>query len=191
MKILIINSSPRRGGNIDTMLSVMKDEALLRGDDVEYVRADKLNVAPCRGCMMCRAKGDCILPKDDAQRVLELMRWCEVVVVGAPCYWGNMPGMLKLLFDRMVYGMMDENRWGIPIPLHRGKRAIVVSTSTTLWPFNLWFRQTRGVVCALREIFHYSGFRLVKTVQVGGTKNKHKIVSERTLRKCRRAVANL
>lgn len=191
MKILIINSSPRRGGNIDTMLSVMKDEALLRGDEVEYVRVDELRVAPCRGCMVCRAKGECILPKDDAQRVLELMRWCEVVVVGAPCYWGNMPGMLKLVFDRMVYGMMGENRWGIPIPLHRGKRAIVVSTSTTLWPFNLWFRQTRGVVCALREIFHYSGFCLVKTVQVGGTKGKHKAVTERTLRKCRRVVAKL
>lgn len=191
MKILFINSSPRHGGNIDRMLSAMIDEARGQGYEVEEVRVDTLQVKPCRGCMACRKSGTCVLSSDDAQRVLDLFRWCEVVVVGAPCYWGNMPGMLKVLFDRMVYGMMDENRWGIPIPLHRGKRAIVVSTSTTMWPFNLWFRQTRGVVCALREIFHYSGFRLVRSIQVGGTKGKAGGVSERVLRKCRKAIRHL
>lgn len=191
MKILIINSSPRRGGNIDTMLSAMKEEAIKQEYKVEEIRVDALRVEPCCGCMVCRTKGECSLPVDDAQRVLELLRWCDVVVVGAPCYWGNMPGMLKVLFDRMVYGMMSENRWGIPQPLHKGKRAIVVTTSTTSWPFNLLFRQTRGVVCALREIFHYSGFRIVKTVQVGGTKRKRKVVTERVLKKCRRAVSAL
>lgn len=27
--------------------------------------------------------------------------------MGAPCYWGNIPGQMKLLFDRIVYGMMQ------------------------------------------------------------------------------------
>lgn len=36
-----------------------------------------------------------------------------------------MPGEVKVLFDRMVYGMMGENSWGMPLPLHKGKKAIV------------------------------------------------------------------
>ena len=186
----MINASPRRGGNIDTMLTAMKEEAESLNHQVNVVRTDRLHVAACRGCMACRTRKACVLEEDDAQRVLALLEWCDAVVVGAPCYWGNMPGALKLLFDRMVYGMMDEDRWGIPIPLHKGKRAIVVATSTTRWPFNLWFRQTRGVVNALHEIFRYSGFRLVKSIQLGGTKGQMAL-GQRKLDACRRAVHKL
>ena len=101
-----------------------------------------------------------------------------------------MPGALKMLFDRIVYGMMGENKWGIPLPLHKGKRAVVVSTSTTRWPFNLWFNQTRGVVRALHEILKYSGFRLVAIVQKGNTKASHRL-TDRERKACRRAAVKL
>ena len=190
MKILIINASPRRGGNIHQMLTAMEEEALALHHEVRMLRTDEMKVAPCKGCMACRKKLECVLPEDDAQHTLQQICWCDVLIVGAPCYWGNIPGQLKLLFDRIVYGMMGENRWGIPLPLHKGKRAIVVTTSTTRWPFNIWFHQTRGVVRALREIFHYSGFRLIKSIQLGGTKGRQAL-NERTLAACRRAIRRL
>lgn len=187
MKVLFINASPRHGGHIDTMLGIMKDEAEARGAETVTVRTDALQVAPCRGCMACRSRLACTLPADDAQRVLGLIRECQVLVIGAPCYWGNMPGQLKVLFDRIVYGMMGENKWGIPLPLHKGKRAVVVSTCTTMWPFNLWFNQTRGVVKALHEILRYSGFKLVKSVQKGGTKTC-RTLSDSERKACRKAI---
>lgn len=187
MNVLIINASPRKNGNIDRMLKAMQDEAERLGHEVSNVRVDQLHVAPCRGCMACRSKLRCVLPEDDAQRVLEQIRWCEVLVIGAPCYWGNIPGSLKLLFDRIVYGMMGENRLGIPVPLHKGKKAVVVTTCTTIWPFNIIANQTRGVKRALKEILRYSGFRLVKTIQKGGTKNG-KPVGDRELQRCKKAM---
>ena len=32
----------------------------------------------------------------------------QLFMMGAPCYWGNIPGQMKLLFDRIVYGMMRD-----------------------------------------------------------------------------------
>ena len=170
MRILILNASPRKTGNISSMVSTMADEARQNGAEIDIINVNSLNVRPCIACMKCRTEHKCVMPEDDAQRVLSMIRAADAMVIAAPCYWGNMPGTLKVLFDRIVYGMMDENRYGIPIPLHKGKRVVLASTSTTLWPFNIIMHQTRGVIRALREICHYSGFKVVATIEKGGTK---------------------
>lgn len=171
------------------MLAALEEEAEARGIETISVSVAELHVMPCRGCMSCRGMGKCVLPEDDAQRVLRLIRECDVLAVGAPCYLGNMPGQLKVLFDRMVYGMMGESSRGIPEPLHRGKKSIVVSTCTTPFPFNILFNQSRGTVRALKEILKWSGFRTVAVVQQGGTKNHP--ADEKKIKACRKAVRKL
>ena len=64
------------------------------------------------------------MPDDDAKQVLHLVQDCDALIVGSPCYWGNMTGQLKMLFDRWVYGMMDHSESGYPIPLLKGKKAV-------------------------------------------------------------------
>lgn len=190
MNILVINGSPRRGGNVATMLDAMRCEAAGRGHSVTVVDIAGLHIAPCTGCMACRTRGDCVLPADDAHRVAGLLRSADAVIVGAPCYWGNMPGQLKVLFDRIVYAMMGEGKRGLPRPLHKGKRAIIVTACTTPWPFNRLFGQSAGTVRAIREILSYSGFGVVGTVQCAGTKGAP-LVSGRRLRRCTRLVGRL
>ena len=189
MKMLFLNVSPRRDGGVARMLEAMADEARARGAEVVCERVSSLSVRACTGCMVCRGEGRCVLPPDDAQRVLELLRWCDVLVVGTPCYWGNIPGTLKVLFDRMVYGMMGESRRGMPRPLLEGRRAWLVVTCTTPWPFNVWFRQSRGTVRALREVLRWSGFRVAGCIERGGTRQHP--VDGRDLERCRRAVRRL
>lgn len=190
MKILIINSSPRRQGNISKMLDLMKQEAESLEVETNYIRASELKVHPCIGCMKCRETLKCCLPEDDAQQVLHFIEEADALIIGAPCYWGNMPGTLKVLFDRMVYGMMGENSMGIPLPLHKGKKAIIVSTSTTPYPFNILYNQTRGVVKALKEILKWSGFKVVKAIERGGTR-KHPGLSEKEMIRCKKIVYKL
>ena len=101
MNILIINGSPRIHGNISAMLDAIREEAEQRGAEVTTVLASRLQVKPCTGCMTCRETHHCVLPEDDAQCVLAVIKSCDVLVVGAPCYWGNMPGQLKIIFDRI------------------------------------------------------------------------------------------
>lgn len=190
MKLLILNASPRRSGNIALMATTLKQEAECLGAEVEEIWVQGLTVRPCMGCMACRSKHACVLPEDDAQRVLEKIKAADALVVAAPCYWGNIPGTLKLLFDRLVYGLMDENSFGLPLPLHKGKRCVLLSTSTTPWPFNILLHQSHGAIRAMKEVCKYSGFKIVATIEKGGTKGQ-KALPERILRRCRNAAGRL
>ncbi|MDO4497453.1 MAG: flavodoxin family protein [Bacteroidales bacterium] len=190
MNILILNASPRPKGNISLMLDVIKEEAERQGAVVNMERVQKLSVRPCIACMRCRSSQKCALPEDDAQRILKFIEGCDVLIIGSPCYWGNVPGTLKLLFDRMVYGMMGEQPSGLPIPLHRGKKAVIVTTCSTPWPFNILANQTAGVVKALKEILGWSGFRIVAKLQKGGTL-KHPEFTDKDRQKCIKIVKKL
>ena len=213
MNILIINGSPRKKGLISQMLGIMQEEARQRGDKVQMVYTNDLSIKPCIGCMVCRTKGACVLGKDDSQRVLKMMQEADAIIMGAPCYWGNIPGQMKLLFDRIVYGMMRDtprltssssvttrpssSKLGwcsllrqFPEPLMKGKKCILLSTCTTPWPWNIWFKQSRGAIRAMREICRYSGFKIVATIERGGTA-MHPQLSEKDKQKCVKAIRKL
>lgn len=100
-----------------------------------------------------------------------------------------MPATLKLLFDRTVYGLMDENSLAMPVPLHKGKKALIVCVSSTPWPFNILMNQRRGAVRAIREVLGTAGFK-VSSIQRGGTK-KHPELTGHDIRRCRKAVHGL
>lgn len=186
MNVLMINASPRKRGNISLMMEAVRMEAEALGADVSLIQVSELQVKPCTGCMSCRTKQECVLPTDDAQRVLQLIRACDILVIGAPCYWGNMPGTLKLLFDRMVYGLMGESSKGFPLPLQKGKKAVLLTTCTTPYPFNILFNQSSGTVKALKEIMKWSGFKVTASIEKGGTRKSP--AGERELRQCRKAI---
>lgn len=132
MKVLMLNASPWRNGNISVMLDAMRVELEYRGMVVEMEYVNELSMHPCVGCMRCRIEHECCLAEDDAHRIARKLYEYDLFIIGAPCYWGNMPGTLKLLFDRMVYVMIDTESPGLlPRPLLKGKKAIIVSASTT------------------------------------------------------------
>ena len=189
MKLLIINGSPRKKGLISQMLRIFHEQAIATGIEVTEVYANDLQIKPCMGCMACRSKRHCVLPEDDAQRVLTLIEQADAIVIGAPCYWGNIPGQLKLLFDRIVYGMMrDTPRF--PEPLMKGKRLVCISTSTTPFPFNILMNQSHGAIRALREIGRFSGWKIVDTIERGGTATRPQL-SPRDISKCHKAFRKL
>lgn len=171
MKVLMLNASPWANGNISMMMSAMGEEMLSRGWEVDSLWVAEMSFRPCMGCMKCRRDGDCCLGEDDAHRLARRLGDYDLIVVGAPCYWGNMPGTLKMLFDRMVYAMIDSEAGGLlPKPRLKGRRAIIITASTTPWPLNRLFGQTGGVVRGLRAIFRQCGIRIAGTYQKGNTR---------------------
>ena len=174
MNILVLNGSPRKNGNVSTALKKEAERFSKKneGCTITWEDVSSLNFDFCKGCMACRSKEKCVLKDDDAHRIAEEIKNCDMIIAGTPVYWGNMNGKLKSLFDRLVGVMMGESKSGIPKPLHKGKKAVIVTSCTTPFPFNYICGQSTGAVNALREILKTSGFKIIRKVNLSNTKNK-------------------
>ncbi len=166
--ILFLNGSPRKNGVTTSLLNIIASEARSAGGSVEWVDVSKLSVKPCVGCLKCRPDKKCILPRDDGHRMGELLESCSALVVGTPTYWGNMPGTLKILFERNVPVLeyYELYTWRIPRPRHKGKKAAIVTASLSPFPYNLLPSQGRGALRAVRTILRTAGFDIRKQINV-------------------------
>ncbi len=190
MNVLIIHASPRRKGVTSTLLSEI--EASIRSaHKIESVRIYDLEMKPCIGCMRCRPDQRCILSRDDAHVLAEKVRWSDFMIIGCPVYWGNVPGSLKLFFDRNVplfeYAEAKAIRY-VPKPQLRGKRAALVVSCIAPFPYNLLRSQSRGTIGALRTILKAAGVRIEWVINISDSYNFEK-KKERYLKKARRLAA--
>ncbi len=190
MNVLIIHASPRRKGVTSTLLSEI-EASINSAHKIETVRIYDLEMKPCIGCMKCRPDQKCILPRDDANVLAEKVRWSDFIIIGCPVYWGNMPGSLKLFFDRNVplfeYAEAKAIRY-IPKPQLRGKRAGLVVSCVAPFPYNLLRSQSRGTIGALKTILKAAGVRIDWVINVSDSYNFEK-KKERYLKKARRLAA--
>ncbi|MDE5657567.1 MAG: flavodoxin family protein, partial [Muribaculaceae bacterium] len=134
MRVLIINSSPRRDGNISGMLTHAAAVAKDAGAECDVISLYDRDIRPCRGCMACRSALACPI-HDDMASIAEAIKSADRIIIGAPCYWASMPGVLKNMFDRLVYIFIADGKHGLPRPLLKGRRALVIATATTPMPF--------------------------------------------------------
>ena len=56
-KVLIISSSPRKGGNSDILCDMFAEGAKEVGNEVEKVRIADLKIGYCTGCYACQKTG--------------------------------------------------------------------------------------------------------------------------------------
>ena len=166
--ILFLNGSPRKTGVTATLLKIIADEARSVGAEVEWVDVSKLSIRPCIGCLKCRPDKTCILPKDDGHRMGELLERCSALVVGAPTYWGSMPGQLKILFERNVPVLeyYELYTWRFPKPRHKGKPAAIVTASLSPFPFNLLPSQGTGALRSVKVPLNAAGFDIRAQINV-------------------------
>jgi len=171
MKILVLNGSPKRNGKLAGLLAAVAGGADGR-HEVEHIDVYGLSIKPCIGCMKCRPDRPCALPRDGAHIVAEKLSAADVLIVGTPTYWGNMSAPLKALFDRMVTTLeyINTDRMALPRPLLRGKRAVIVTTSSAPWPLNLLPSHARGAIRSVSVILKAAGMRIVRTMMLGNTR---------------------
>jgi NAD(P)H-dependent FMN reductase len=166
--ILVLNGSPRKTGVTSSLLRIIADEARSASAEVEWVDVNNLSIKPCIGCLKCRPDKKCILPRDDAHRIGELIERCSGLVVGTPTYWGNMTGPLKMLFDRNVPTLEHYvlYTWRFPQPKHKGKKAAIVTASLAPFPFNQLSSQSRGTLRAVKTVLNAAGFDIRERINV-------------------------
>ena len=97
----------RKMMNTDVMIKAALMECEKAGCDVQFIRADDLDIKPCTGCISCvvgmttgRGKGGCPI-KDDFHIIDEALMECDAVIVGSPTYEMSPTGRFKTVCDRI------------------------------------------------------------------------------------------
>lgn len=98
--VLILSSSPRRGGNSDRLCDAFLQGCKDAGHTVEKIFLKDKHINNCTGCGICSMYGKPCPQKDDAAEVLEKMIAADVIVMATPVYFYTMSAQMKTLIDR-------------------------------------------------------------------------------------------
>jgi multimeric flavodoxin WrbA len=126
--ILGICGSGRKEGNTGALVEEVLKGA---GGQTELVWLIDIGVGYCDGCMRCAMEGKC-WQKDGMAGLYKKMIDCEAMVIGSPCYYGDVSGLVKSMMDRSIaLGYMGVGKES-EMPGHgrkplAGKPAAVVS----------------------------------------------------------------
>ncbi|MCR5676899.1 MAG: flavodoxin family protein [Agathobacter sp.] len=102
MKVLIINGSPRIGGNtsiaVDEIAKTLREE----GIEPEVVQIGNQNIRGCIACGTCGEKGKCVF--DDAVNELApKFEEADGLIVASPVYYASANATLIACLDRLFY----------------------------------------------------------------------------------------
>ena len=86
MKVLMLNGSPREGGNTSLALAEMRRVFEENGVEVELLQVGDLAIRGCRGCAACYKLGRCAID-DIVNELAPKLQECDGMVVGSPVYY--------------------------------------------------------------------------------------------------------
>lgn len=102
MKVLIINGSPRVGGNtakaLDEMVKIFESE----GVEVEIVQIGNQAVRGCVACNSCSRTGKCVFD-DVVNELAPKFEAADGLVVASPVYYASANATLIACLDRLFY----------------------------------------------------------------------------------------
>ncbi|MDR3594040.1 flavodoxin family protein [Clostridium sp.] len=179
MKILFLNGSPRKNGYTVGVMKCIEKEIDSK-HTVEWINSYDLSIKPCLSCLQCRPNKNCILPKDDGHNVWNKIRSADAIVIGSPTYFGNISGSLKILIDRNLTAFEEIAASGLemPIPLHKGKKAIMVTACNAPFPISQLPTQSKGALQAIEIVLKAGGYNILGSITLDGAASKNKIPSE-------------
>ena len=102
MKVLLINGSPREGGNTSIALGEMEKIFQQEGIQVETVQVGNKAIRGCVACLSCMEKGKCVfddLVNETAPKFAE----ADGLVIASPVYYASANGTLISFIDRLFY----------------------------------------------------------------------------------------
>ena len=102
MKVLILNGSPRKGGNTETALQEMVKVFEKNGIETEVVNIGNKDIRGCIACNTCYEKGKCVfddLVNETAPKFAE----ADGLVAASPVYYASANATLVAFMDRLFY----------------------------------------------------------------------------------------
>lgn len=97
--VLVLSTSPRKGGNSDALADAFVRGAQKAGNQVEKITLYDKTIGFCKGCLSCQNTQRCII-RDDTDAITQKMLTADVIAFATPIYYYGMCGQMKTLLDR-------------------------------------------------------------------------------------------
>ena len=127
MKVLLINGSPRVGGNTSIALGEMEKIFQQEGIQVETVQVGNKAIRGCVACLSCMEKGKCVfddLVNETAPKFAE----ADGLVIATPVYYASANGTLISFIDRLFYSTPFDKTMKVGAAVAVARRAGVSAT---------------------------------------------------------------
>jgi len=153
MKVVAINSSPRRDGNTAILLRHVLAELEAEGIETELVQLAGKRISGCTDCLKCAETQDnrCHGVKDDGvNECIEKMLAADGILLGTPVYFGDATATMRGLIERAGYATRKSGN-----PLARKVGAAVIAV------------RRGGAMHAFDSVNHF--FQIAEMVVVGSS----------------------
>ena len=101
-KVLIINGSPRVGGNTSIALNEMVKVFEAEGVEAEVVQIGNKDIRGCIACASCKKNGKCVFD-DVVNELAPKFEEADGLVVASPVYFASANATLIACLDRLFY----------------------------------------------------------------------------------------
>lgn len=134
MKVLLINGSPRVGGNTSIALGEMEKIFQQEGIQVETVQVGNKAIRGCVACLSCMEKGKCVfddLVNETAPKFAE----ADGLVIASPVYYASANGTLISFIDRLFYSTPFDKTMKVGAAVAAARRGGLTATFDELNKF--------------------------------------------------------
>lgn len=102
MNIVILNGSPRPGGNTAALVKAFTEGAVSAGHTVTAYQVGTMQIRGCLGCGVCRSSGSgkCV-QQDEMQQVYPAVAAADLVVLASPVYFWALTGQMQSAISRL------------------------------------------------------------------------------------------
>ncbi|MBN2189684.1 MAG: flavodoxin family protein [Candidatus Aureabacteria bacterium] len=175
MNVLALVGTKRKKGLTASLCNKILEGAEESGHDTEIIFLYEHRIEFCTGCWACAKEGQCVI-NDDFAGLYSKVKAADVIILGTPCYWGNVTAVMKAFFDRhtgfAMYNppgadnfhtlttggkiktlLKEKSNFG-PLPDLKGKGFIFVVTMTDPALLAYTSGDLRGTVNALKTYMH-------------------------------------
>ena len=179
VKVCGIIGSPRKGGNVDLLVSQVLKGASSLGAETQKIYLDNLNIKPCRSCGVDPNPKYCLF-EDDMKIIYDALQCCDAIVLGSPVYFDTVSAQVKLMIDRsnclMPYVKRPNGTFGFERRVKKHKKGVFIAVAGTDQEFNT-------ILATVKGFFNWTNTELTETIlyshednELGGVrKNKEKM----------------
>ena len=104
MKVLMLNGSPRKNGNVALAFREMEQVFAEEGIETENILLGREAIRGCIACNKCKEKpGACVFNDDVCNSISAKFQEVDALIIGSPVYYGQPNGALLSIIQRAFH----------------------------------------------------------------------------------------